>query len=101
MSHDGTAWVGRAVAGRYESSYGISTDGTGLSLKFVTRNQAGTNVGSRTYLLSEGGDTYEMFKLKNREFTFTTDVSTLPCGQWRSEPCCPSPRLFFVVASST
>ena len=24
--------------------------------------------------------TYMKFKLKNREFTFTTDVSTLPCG---------------------
>lgn len=23
---------------------------------------------------------YEMFKLKNREFSFTVDVSQLPCG---------------------
>lgn len=25
-------------------------------------------------------DNYEMFKLKNREFTLDVDVSTLPCG---------------------
>ena len=24
--------------------------------------------------------TYQMFKLKNKEFTFTVDVSNMPCG---------------------
>lgn len=32
------------------------------------------------YLLDESGSKYEMFKLKNREFTFDVDVSNLPCG---------------------
>ena len=36
------------------------------------------NVGSRGYLLD--GENYYMFKLKNREFTATIDLSTLPCG---------------------
>ena len=27
-----------------------------------------------------GEDMYQIFKLKNKEFTFTVDMSTLPCG---------------------
>lgn len=38
----------------------------------------GSNVGLRTYILE--GDNYKMFKLKNREVSFTVDVSNLPCG---------------------
>ncbi|CCO35084.1 hypothetical protein BN14_09198 [Rhizoctonia solani AG-1 IB] len=59
----------------YSGTYGITTSGNELSLKFVT----GSNVGSRVYLLKDDS-TYEMFKLKNQEFTFDTDVSQLPCG---------------------
>ena len=32
------------------------------------------------YLLDESGESYYMFKLKNKEFTFDVDVSELPCG---------------------
>jgi cellulose 1,4-beta-cellobiosidase len=39
-----------------------------------------TNIGSRIYLMSESGSEYQMFKLKNREFTLDVDVSNLPCG---------------------
>ncbi|KAB5590491.1 1,4-beta-D-glucan cellobiohydrolase [Ceratobasidium theobromae] len=59
----------------YSGTYGITTSGNELSLKFVT----GSNVGSRVYLLKDDS-TYEMFKLKNQEFTFDVDVSQLPCG---------------------
>jgi len=37
-------------------------------------------VGSRVYLLDSDKETYKMFKLKNREFTFDVDVSRLGCG---------------------
>lgn len=30
--------------------------------------------------MSSGDEEYEMFHLKNREFTFDVDVSNLPCG---------------------
>lgn len=67
----------------YEESYGITTEGNSLKLDFVTKNTPGseelTNVGSRTYLM-ESKDSYKMFYLKNREFTFTVDASALPCG---------------------
>ena len=65
----------------YEGTYGITADGNSLTLKFVTQGSSGANVGSRVYLMAEGSeDKYEMFKLKNQEFTFDVDVSNLPCG---------------------
>ena len=36
-------------------------------------------MGSRVYLM-ESEDKYRMFNLLNKEFTFTVDVSNLPCG---------------------
>ena len=59
----------------YSGTYGITTSGSALTLKFVT----GSNVGSRVYLLQD--DThYQLLKLKNQEFTFDVDMSQLPCG---------------------
>ena len=59
----------------YSGTYGITTSGNALTLKFKT----GTNVGSRVYLMAS--DTkYQMFQLLNKEFTFDADVSQLPCG---------------------
>ena len=56
-------------------------DGSGsLDLKFVTHGEYSDNVGARVYLLDEGADSYYMFRLKNKEFTFDVDVSELGCG---------------------
>jgi cellulose 1,4-beta-cellobiosidase len=64
----------------YSSVYGITTSGNSLRLNFVTKG-SGTNVGSRTYLMAAGSTTtYQTFNLLNAEFTFTVDVSSLPCG---------------------
>ncbi|KAG8940199.1 Exoglucanase 1 [Tulasnella sp. 424] len=63
----------------YSGTYGITTSGNALTLKFVTPNANGKNVGSRVYLMSD--DThYNVFKVLNQEFTFDVDVSGLPCG---------------------
>jgi cellulose 1,4-beta-cellobiosidase len=35
----------------YASTYGITTSGNSLNLKFVTKGQHSTNIGSRTYLM--------------------------------------------------
>ena len=59
----------------YSGTYGITTSGNALTLKFVT----GSNVGSRVYLMADES-TYQMFNLKNKEFTFDVDMSNLPCG---------------------
>lgn len=62
----------------YSATYGITTNGNSITMKFVTKTE-NTNVGSRVYLMAD--DTkYQMFKLKNQEFTFDVDVSNLPCG---------------------
>ncbi|KIY52887.1 cellobiohydrolaseI [Fistulina hepatica ATCC 64428] len=63
----------------YESTYGITTSDDALTLKFVTDGSSTPNVGSRVYLL-EDDDTYQKFDLRNQEFTFTVNVSSLPCG---------------------
>ena len=62
----------------YQSTYGITTSGDALTLKFVTRGE-NTNVGSRVYLM-ESESKYKMFNVLNKEFTFDVDVSKLPCG---------------------
>ncbi|KAG8917859.1 Exoglucanase 1 [Tulasnella sp. 417] len=63
----------------YSGTYGITTSGNALTLKFVTNNSNGKNVGSRVYLMSD--DThYNIFKVMNQEFSFDVDVSNLPCG---------------------
>ena len=51
-----------------------------MTVGYVTVSEQ-KNVGSRLYLMAAGSETeYEIFKLVNQEFTFTVDVSTLPCG---------------------
>ena len=63
----------------YAGTYGITSTGSALTLKFVTHGPYSTNIGSRVYLMAD--DTkYQMFKLLNQEFTFDVDVSNLPCG---------------------
>ncbi|KIK57629.1 glycoside hydrolase family 7 protein [Collybiopsis luxurians FD-317 M1] len=64
----------------YEGTYGITSNGDSLTLKFVTTSQQ-KNVGSRVYLMAPGSETeYQIFKLVNQEFSFDVDVSQLPCG---------------------
>ena len=59
----------------YANTYGVVTSDRELSLAYVTNK----NVGSRNYLMDDD-DNYKVFKLKNREFTFDVDESSLGCG---------------------
>ena len=68
------------LTSRHTGTYGITTSGNALTLKFVTHGPYSTNIGSRVYLLDEDDSTYQLFKLKNQEFTFDVDMSALPCG---------------------
>ncbi|KAK4043149.1 glycoside hydrolase [Parachaetomium inaequale] len=63
----------------YPSTYGASTSGNALTLKFVTKGDYSTNIGSRLYLMN-GADKYQMFTLLGNEFTFDVDTSKLGCG---------------------
>ena len=64
---------------KYTETYGASTSGDALTLKFVTKHQYGTNIGSRFYLMN-GSSKYQMFTLMDNEFTFDVDLSTVECG---------------------
>merc|ERR1712151_1162420 len=79
----GTCWQNCEIEGadeEYEGTYGVRSDGKALNLTFVTQGPYSKNVGSRVYMLDTDQETYKMFKLKNREFTFDVDVSRLGCG---------------------
>ncbi|KAI0966551.1 glycoside hydrolase family 7 protein [Xylaria arbuscula] len=62
----------------YSRTYGVTTSGNALTLKFVTQS-SNKNIGSRLYLMSDDSS-YQGFKLLGNEFTFDVDVSNLPCG---------------------
>jgi len=64
---------------KYRDTYGIQQVQDGVKMKFVTDHQHGTNVGSRVYVM-DTDDKYQLFQLKNREFSFEVDVSELQCG---------------------
>ncbi|KIN02410.1 carbohydrate-binding module family 1 protein [Oidiodendron maius Zn] len=79
-STDATCATECAVDGAdYSSTYGITTSSNQVKLDFVTENSNGANVGSRVYLMADNTH-YQIFDLLNQEFTFTVDVSNLPCG---------------------
>ncbi|KAK6838134.1 glycoside hydrolase family 7 protein [Apiospora arundinis] len=63
----------------YESTYGISTSGSAVTLKFVTPNSSGTNVGSRVYLMADD-ESYEMFTMNGNEIAFDVENSEIGCG---------------------
>lgn len=64
----------------WSGTYGVGVSENTLQLNFVTQGPYSKNVGSRTYMTTAAGDKYQMFKLKNKEFSFDVDVSNLPCG---------------------
>ena len=67
----------------YNGTYGVSTMNNDdmLELRFVTEGPYTTNIGSRVYMLNAGDDDkYKMFRMKNREITFTVDDSLVDCG---------------------
>ncbi|KAF8652142.1 hypothetical protein AX16_004528 [Volvariella volvacea WC 439] len=61
----------------YQATYGISTSGNSITLKF--NGNMRQNLGSRVYLLNTE-TRYEIFQLLNKELTFDVDASNLPCG---------------------
>lgn len=63
----------------YASTFGVTTSGDSLRLKFVAAASTGTNVGSRVYLM-QNATNYHMFNPLNMQFTVDVDVSALPCG---------------------
>lgn len=65
---------------QYKNSYGVTTQGSAVTLKYVTYGPYGRNVGSRVYVLDNTKTNYLGFNPIGREIAFTADVSKLPCG---------------------
>jgi cellulose 1,4-beta-cellobiosidase len=78
-SNDECAEICQAEGADYSGTYGVTTSGDELDLRFVTEHQHGTNIGSRMYLLKDTS-TYQTFDLIGNEFTFDVDLSTVACG---------------------
>jgi cellulose 1,4-beta-cellobiosidase len=66
-------------ASDYKSTYGVTSAAGTVTIDFEESNSNGKNVGARLFLM-EDQSTYKMFKLLNKEMSFTVDVSKLPCG---------------------
>ncbi|GKT56113.1 exoglucanase 1 [Colletotrichum tofieldiae] len=89
--YDGNKWTGKCTTAAdcaskcalegadYAGTYGATTSGNALSLKFVTQHAYGKNIGSRLYLMNSVSK-YEMFTLTGNELAFDVDLSQLECG---------------------
>jgi cellulose 1,4-beta-cellobiosidase len=64
----------------YLNTYGVSTQDSSLTLRYITQHTYGENIGSRLYLLDETKTKYKGFDFTNMEFKFTADMSQVPCG---------------------
>jgi len=64
----------------WNGTYGVRSDGFEATLTFVTEGEYSINVGQRLFLLDESEEEYQIFYMKNREFTMDVDVSQIGCG---------------------
>jgi hypothetical protein len=60
----------------YRGTYGITTSGNALTLKFITKGQYSTNIGSRTYLMKDANN-YEVRDCGKYRINTNTDHSCL------------------------
>ncbi|GKT45806.1 exoglucanase 1 [Colletotrichum spaethianum] len=64
---------------KYSKTYGVTTSGNALTLKFPQTHEYGTNIGSRMNLM-ETSSNYAMFTLMRNEFAFDVELSSIACG---------------------
>lgn len=64
----------------WDAPYGVSVSGNTVTLRYVTKGPYGVNAGSRLYVLDSSKTKYVGFDMRNKELSFTVDVSQLPCG---------------------
>lgn len=64
---------------KYQETYGVTTSGNAVTMKFLTKHQYGTNVGARLYLMN-GATKYQMFTMNGNEIAFDVENSKLGCG---------------------
>ncbi|KAI5867910.1 glycoside hydrolase family 7 protein [Durotheca rogersii] len=69
-----------AVEGaNYAGTYGVTTSGNAVTMKFRNDHQYGSNIGSRLYLMN-GAEKYQMFTTNGNEIAFDVENADLGCG---------------------
>ncbi|KAG4221269.1 hypothetical protein PC116_g30255, partial [Phytophthora cactorum] len=63
----------------YAGTYGVTTSGNAVTMKFRNEHQYGVNIGSRLYLMN-GPDKYQMFTANGNEIAFDVENADLGCG---------------------
>ncbi|KAK1216977.1 hypothetical protein PQX77_020381 [Marasmius sp. AFHP31] len=64
----------------YARVYGINVSKDSVSMRYLTYLDFAFNYGSRVFLLDGADNKYQLFDLRNQEFSFDVDMSSLPCG---------------------
>ncbi|KAI7232458.1 putative endo-beta-1,4-glucanase [Hortaea werneckii] len=71
-----------ALEGIDYAQHGVYTWGDTMKLQhYINTDGSLTSVSPRVYLLDPSGYEYQFLRLLNQEFSFTVDVSDLPCGE--------------------
>ncbi|KAI7216650.1 putative endo-beta-1,4-glucanase [Hortaea werneckii] len=71
-----------ALEGIDYAQHGVYTWGDTMKLQhYINIDGSLTSVSPRVYLLEPSGYNYQFLRLLNQEFSFTVDVSDLPCGE--------------------
>ncbi len=64
----------------YAGTYGVSTSGNAVTMRFRTDHEYGTNIGARLYLLADDDESYEMFTMNGNEIAFDVENGEIGCG---------------------
>nr|BAF57380.1 putative glycosyl hydrolase family7 [uncultured symbiotic protist of Neotermes koshunensis] len=64
----------------YEKDVGVTVKGDTVIQKLVSNGAFKKVIGSRLYILTADEKLYEEFALVGKEFTYTVDMSEIPCG---------------------
>lgn len=63
----------------YSGTYGVSTSGNAVTMKFRNKHQYGVNIRSRLYLIN-GANKYQMFTANGNEIAFDVENANLGYG---------------------
>jgi hypothetical protein len=64
----------------YAEEVGVHTEGSTLTQRLVSDYNGKRTIGSRLYLMAPDEETYELFNLIGKEFTYEVDLSQITCG---------------------
>ncbi|CAN9144561.1 unnamed protein product [Alternaria alternata] len=84
----------------YRGTYGITTSGNSLTLKFITKGQYSTNIGSRTYLMKDANN-YEYIDGQANAEGWQASQSDPNAGIGKKGACCTEMDIWEANSIST